>query len=101
MHVLKWLRAQEPPCPWDGFACFCAAGKGQLGALQWLRAQTPPCAWDRDACRRIARDEKFPLVVAWIDGGPSLLKTVVPGIVRVGLALALVLILNSRNYERS
>jgi hypothetical protein len=44
--VLQWLRAQEPPCPWDEQACTNAAVYGDLGMLQWLRAQDPPCPWD-------------------------------------------------------
>lgn len=36
---LKWLRAQEPPCPWDGETCGWAARGGHLEVLRWARAQ--------------------------------------------------------------
>jgi hypothetical protein len=45
LDVLRWARAQDPPCPW-GFTCRRAAGCGHLALLQWARAQDPPCPWD-------------------------------------------------------
>ena len=44
MEVLQWLRAQDPPCPWDERTCACAAEAGNVDVLQWLRAQDPPCS---------------------------------------------------------
>jgi hypothetical protein len=49
--VLQW---QESPCLWDEQACFFAAVGGHLGMLQWLRAQEPPCPWDAGMVARIA-----------------------------------------------
>jgi len=33
---LKWLRSQDPPCPWDEWACTKAAQGGHLDVLKWL-----------------------------------------------------------------
>ena len=46
LDVLKWLRSQDPPCPWDEETCESAAGNGHLDVLKWLRSQDPPCPWD-------------------------------------------------------
>lgn len=47
---IKWLRSQNPPCPWDHFACADAVAGGYFDILKWLRAQDPPCPWDHFAC---------------------------------------------------
>jgi len=36
LDVLKWLRSQDPPCPWDHMASHAASGKGHLDVLKWL-----------------------------------------------------------------
>jgi hypothetical protein len=54
IESLQWLRAQDPPCPWDAAACRAAVESGHLEALQWLRAQDPPCPWDYTACNEAA-----------------------------------------------
>ena len=55
LNVLQWLRSQDPPCPWDKYACSGAAERGHLNVLQWLRSQSPPCVWDEDACSGAAK----------------------------------------------
>ena len=50
LHILRWLRSQDPPCPWNANACTNAAIKGHLHVLQWLRSQDPPCPWDKQYC---------------------------------------------------
>ena len=40
-HV-QWLRAQDPPCPWDEYTCEYAALGGHLEVLKWLRTQDHP-----------------------------------------------------------
>ena len=45
VHILKWLRAQSPPCPWGSDVCEMAARNGHLAVLQWALAQTPPCPY--------------------------------------------------------
>ena len=46
LEVLKWLRSQDPPCPWDEGTCWAAAYGGHLETLIWLRSQDPPCPCD-------------------------------------------------------
>jgi hypothetical protein len=67
LHVLQWLRSQDPPCPWDDLTCACAAANGHLHVLQWLRSQDPPCPWDREICRLRADSEGHLHIVQWID----------------------------------
>lgn len=43
LHIIQWLRSQDPPCPWDEFTCEKAALGGHLETLKWLRSQDPPC----------------------------------------------------------
>ena len=62
LDVLKWLRAQEPPCPWDKSACSRAAERGHLDVVKWLRGQEPPCPWDANACRRAAAGGQLDLL---------------------------------------
>lgn len=54
LEVLQWLRAQNPPCPWDEGSCARAAEGGHLEVLQWLRARSPPCPWNEWSCARAA-----------------------------------------------
>jgi hypothetical protein len=42
LETLKWLRAQDPPCPWD----HGSMKNGHVETLRWLRDQDPPCPWD-------------------------------------------------------
>ena len=46
LHIIQWLREQDPPCPWDVMACVRAARSGHLHIIRWLREQDPPCPWD-------------------------------------------------------
>jgi len=55
LDVLQWLRAQDPPCPWDFRVCYYAAETGHLDVLQWIRAQDPPCDWNEDVFRGAAQ----------------------------------------------
>ena len=49
MEVLKWVRDQDPPCPWDEGTCASAAMYDDLHLLKWLRAEDPPCPWDEES----------------------------------------------------
>ena len=64
LPVLRWLRGQNPPCPWDSDVCIWAAGKGNLAILRWARALDPPCPWNY---RVITAAERscYPNVAAW------------------------------------
>ncbi len=56
ISVLQWLRHQDPPCPWSSYTCSLAAQKGHRHVLQWAREQDPPCPWDSITCRDAARN---------------------------------------------
>lgn len=45
-EILKWLRSQTPPCPWNEDTCAWASSGGHLEMLKWAKSQTPPCPWD-------------------------------------------------------
>ena len=55
LDILMWARAQNPPCPWNSMTCSHAAQRGQLEVLKWLRDQDPPCPWDEGTCYFAAR----------------------------------------------
>jgi hypothetical protein len=65
LEVLKWLRAQNPPCPWDKYTCAYAAKNGQLEVLKWLRSQDPPCPWDKWTCTWAAKNGDLE-VLKWL-----------------------------------
>ena len=67
LDVLKWLRSQDPPCPWYEWTCEVAARGGNLEVLEWARSQDPPCPWSRRACREVASRHGRQHVVKWID----------------------------------
>ena len=50
LKALKWLRDQDPPCPWDEETCSYAAGGGRLEVLKDLRGLDPPCPWGEHTC---------------------------------------------------
>ena len=64
---MKFLRGQDPPCPWDEDVCYYAAGRGHLEVLKWARSQDPPCPWSRSGCRRGASESNHQHIVKWID----------------------------------
>ena len=70
LHVLQWLRAQDPPCPWDERTCAAAAEDGNLHVLQWMRAQDPPCPWDEVTCSDAAKGGHLH-VLQWACRGPA------------------------------
>jgi len=41
-HVLQWLRARDPPCPWDTRTCSRAGLVGHLDMLRWAKEQGAP-----------------------------------------------------------
>ncbi len=53
VHVLTWLRTQQPPFEWGDTTCRAAARGGHLETLQWLRARG--CPWDRSVSELAAR----------------------------------------------
>ncbi len=49
--MLEWLRAQDPPVPWDAHVCEAAAACSNISMLGWMRRQQPPCPWDENVTR--------------------------------------------------
>lgn len=66
IHILEWLRSQNPPCPWGPAVCNKAAREGKLEALVWLRTQAPPCPWVLVECIQAARSGKHSDVLEWL-----------------------------------
>ena len=69
LDVLKWLRSQDPPCPWDEYACHEAASNGHLDVLKWLRSQDPPCPWNEGTCCDAASKGHLDVLKWSIDNG--------------------------------
>lgn len=49
LGLLKWLRAQEPPCPWDADACTTAVRQKNTAMVKWMRSSCQPCPADATA----------------------------------------------------
>jgi hypothetical protein len=47
-------------------ACSSAAEYGYLDVLRWLRSQDPPCPWNASDCLRLAEKGGHWEIVAWI-----------------------------------
>ena len=96
--MLQWIRAQDPPCPWDSSVCYQAALNGHLEVLRWARSQGCPwnenapcaaamnghlktlvwliqegCPYDKEECRRVAEfgGERTRKVLEWLDDETS------------------------------
>ena len=65
LKTLQWLRAQDPPCPWDARTSSAAAQHGSLEALIWMREQNPPCPW-RQLCPEYAVYSRQHIVLQWL-----------------------------------
>ena len=65
LDVVKWLRSQNPPYPWDGLTCSDAASKGHLAVVKCLRSLDPPCPWGEWACPNAARNGHLD-VLKWL-----------------------------------
>ena len=44
--MLKYVRSQNPSCPWDENVCKHATQNFNLNILQLVHAQDHPCSWD-------------------------------------------------------
>jgi hypothetical protein len=65
LEVLQWLRGNG--CPWDAGVTMMAAAKGNLEILKWARAQDPPCKWDRKECLEHAKKNCHSATRDWIE----------------------------------
>jgi hypothetical protein len=60
---MQWLRAQQPPAPWDASVCLAAAIGGHLETLMWLWAVDAPwCAGTSAAALNSGKKD----VQAWV-----------------------------------
>jgi hypothetical protein len=96
INALKWLRSQDPPCPWNEYEvyelasstgnimlmkclrdlnplytwndslCANAAKNGHLRMLRWLRCQEPPCPIKLNQCIALAAEKEHIEVVDWL-----------------------------------
>jgi len=41
IEVLRWLRAQEPPAPWNETVLTRAAASGKVEVVRWVMSQEP------------------------------------------------------------
>ncbi len=65
--MAEWLRAHDPPAPWDASVCIAAVQRGDISMLSWLRSQNPPCPWDKEVCKAAADCYDFSML-AWLRG---------------------------------
>ena len=66
LSMLQWLRAQDPPCPWDIDRCTeAAASAGKLDVLIWLRGLDPSGPWS-ERYTELAADPPNPEVLQWL-----------------------------------
>lgn len=54
--MLKWMRSEDPPCPWDTRVLIRAAGLGDLPKLRWLHENG--CEVDGQAYLAAASEEE-------------------------------------------
>jgi hypothetical protein len=65
LEMLVYLKTSNPPCPWDESACKEAIENGNLEILSWLRSFNPPCPWDED-CYTIALEQSNFEIMNWL-----------------------------------
>jgi hypothetical protein len=54
--ALRACGGSQLPCVWDEELCRLVVQQGQLGLLKWMRAQKPPCPCDFEACLGLAEE---------------------------------------------
>ena len=64
-NILKWLRSQDPPCPWNELTCSAAVNGGHFNILKWLRSQDPPCPWNERSCKYAAENGNLD-ILKWL-----------------------------------
>lgn len=70
LKMIKWLRSQNPPCPWNEYACSLAAKGGHLKVLKWLKGQSPPCPWNAWTTAMAAQQKHFD-ILNWLKSQES------------------------------
>eukprot|EP01041_Mallomonas_annulata_P002711 gene2711-5336_t len=62
----RWIRSQDPPCPWNEQTCaYYASCERHLDALKWL-SQDPPCPWNINNCINKARNNSKQIILEWM-----------------------------------
>jgi ankyrin repeat protein len=54
--ALRVCGGSQLPCAWDEGLCELVVQQGELGLLKWMRAQKPPCPCDFWVCLRLAEE---------------------------------------------
>ena len=54
--ALRACGGSQLPCAWDEGLCELVVQEGELGLLKWMRAQKPPCPCDFEACLELAEE---------------------------------------------
>ena len=54
--ALKACGESQLPCAWDEGLCRLVVQEGELGLLKWMRAQKPPCPCDFEVCLGLAKE---------------------------------------------
>ena len=65
---LKWLRQQDPACPWGPGAMKAAAKTGNLDLMKWMRQGVVPCPW-HEQCTAIAVKPGNLSLLKWMRAG--------------------------------
>jgi hypothetical protein len=50
LNVLRWLRTQEPACPWERSTFEAAVEEGRVEVVQWLAEQQDQQGWTKQEC---------------------------------------------------
>ena len=54
--ALRACGGSQLPCAWDEGLCELVVQQGELGLLKWMRAQKPPCPCNFEACLQLAEE---------------------------------------------
>ena len=65
VHILEWLQTLGYVINYDEYTCMLAIDFGHFHLLKWLKAQNPPCPWNKQDCIEKA-SQKSQEIVAWI-----------------------------------
>lgn len=65
IEILKWLRSQDPPCPWDEGCWNVAAQYGNTETLRWLKEKNCPRPTDYWPCL-VAIENGYLETVKWL-----------------------------------
>jgi hypothetical protein len=62
LDIVKWLRAQKQPCPWNESCCYFAAINKDLTMLKFLRSENPPCPWDKLVLSELISQKNYDMI---------------------------------------